>query len=157
MGRVKLCMFLAVLFLAGCATTNTTKSADLEQQGLKNQLTVLEAQVKDKDQQIAYLQEALDKESKEKAVLAEQSNALQGQSKTSMPKGSIKQVQLALKKAGYDPGPRDGRVGSRTRKAIRHFQQDKKLPITGKVDKETWTELMSYLEQKSAIKNSETE
>jgi len=46
----------------------------------------------------------------------------------------VAQVQRSLKRAGYDPGPVDGRLGPATRAAIRHFQRDNGLPETGEVD-----------------------
>jgi len=49
----------------------------------------------------------------------------------------IQDVQNALSDSGYDPGDRDGHMGWRTREAIRDFQRDQGLPVTGEVDYET--------------------
>ncbi len=46
----------------------------------------------------------------------------------------VKQIQQALINAGYAPGPVDGRMGQRTRAAIRSFQQDKGIVETGSID-----------------------
>jgi hypothetical protein len=46
----------------------------------------------------------------------------------------IRQAQYALSDMGYDPGNYDGRIGWRTREAIRNFQRDENLPITGELD-----------------------
>jgi len=43
-------------------------------------------------------------------------------------------VQAALAERGYDPGPANGRAGSKTRAAIRKFQADRNLPPTGIID-----------------------
>ncbi|GEM_PF-121824 len=43
----------------------------------------------------------------------------------------ILKIQEALTALGYDPGPVDGLLGSRTRTAIRAFQADYDLPVTG--------------------------
>ncbi|MCI0430007.1 MAG: peptidoglycan-binding protein [Rhodospirillales bacterium] len=40
-------------------------------------------------------------------------------------------IQDRLARAGYDPGPIDGRFGSRTQGALMAFQRDSALPITG--------------------------
>jgi hypothetical protein len=40
-------------------------------------------------------------------------------------------VQRALAQNGYDPGPADGLMGMRTRRAIRKFQQDHGLKVDG--------------------------
>lgn len=41
-------------------------------------------------------------------------------------------IQMALKKLGYSIGDVDGKVGSKTRKAIKKFQSSEGLPINGK-------------------------
>lgn len=46
-------------------------------------------------------------------------------------------LQLKLKKAGYFYGRADGLFGRTTEDAVRLLQQDKKLPVTGEVDKRT--------------------
>jgi peptidoglycan hydrolase-like protein with peptidoglycan-binding domain len=42
-------------------------------------------------------------------------------------------VQQALTAKGYRPGPVDGVLGPRTREAIRRYQRDYGLPVTGQV------------------------
>ena len=44
-------------------------------------------------------------------------------------------VQTALADLGYYNGPIDGIVGSGTRRAVRAFQRDKGLPVTGRIDR----------------------
>jgi hypothetical protein len=56
-----------------------------------------------------------------------------------------RKVQKALKKAGLDPGPMDGKMGRLTTEAIRAFQRDNNLPETGRADKATWDLLRKYL------------
>jgi peptidoglycan hydrolase-like protein with peptidoglycan-binding domain len=46
-----------------------------------------------------------------------------------------RQIQLALKRRGYDPGPVDGLMGRRTSNAIRAFQADHGLAVTGMVSR----------------------
>lgn len=46
----------------------------------------------------------------------------------------IRKAQDLLSKLGYEPGPIDGLMGRKTRKAIVNFQQDFGLPETGEVD-----------------------
>ena len=45
----------------------------------------------------------------------------------------IEDLQHALRELGYEPGPIDGILGTRTRAAIRAFQIDRGLPVTGEV------------------------
>ena len=56
-----------------------------------------------------------------------------------------RKVQKALKKAGLDPGPVDGRMGRLTTEAVRAFQRDNNLPETGRANKATWDLLKKYL------------
>jgi len=46
----------------------------------------------------------------------------------------MKQIQMALKERGYDPGPIDGMWGSKSSAALKRFEKDNKLPADGKLD-----------------------
>jgi hypothetical protein len=54
----------------------------------------------------------------------------------------IKTLQQELKRAGYDPGDADGKMGPATRRALRRFQEDRGLPPTGDLDIPTLTKLL---------------
>lgn len=60
-------------------------------------------------------------------------------------------IQSALKSAGYYDGEVDGKIGPKTRDAIRAFQRDHNLKADGVCGKKTWEQLKSYLSS-SAIK-----
>jgi peptidoglycan hydrolase-like protein with peptidoglycan-binding domain len=62
----------------------------------------------------------------------------------------VREIQLALKAAGFDPGPVDGQLGTRTKTAIRDFQTANGLMADGKVGPKTWGKLESYLNQASS-------
>lgn len=53
-------------------------------------------------------------------------------------------IQSALKKAGYYQGTIDGKVGSRTKQAIRDFQRDQGLEADGVCGRQTWARLKSF-------------
>ncbi len=53
----------------------------------------------------------------------------------------VKDAQRALKKAGYDVGRADGRVGPRTKAAIEKYQQDNGITASGKLDADTLSKL----------------
>lgn len=45
-----------------------------------------------------------------------------------------KQIQEALRDQGYNPGPIDGRWGSKSAAALKRFERDHNLPADGKLD-----------------------
>lgn len=49
----------------------------------------------------------------------------------------VKEAQWTLRDRGYSPGPIDGILGSRTREALRRYQKDENLPVTGWLDADT--------------------
>jgi len=61
--------------------------------------------------------------------------------------GRIKEVQLALDRAGFSPGPADGKLGPRTQAAIRDFQRAIELKPDGKIGSQTWAKLKDYTEE----------
>lgn len=56
-------------------------------------------------------------------------------------RASIRSVQQALNERGYDAGPADGIMGGKTRDAIRTFQSDANLPLSGTITQETLVQL----------------
>lgn len=55
----------------------------------------------------------------------------------------VRDVQIALRDAGFDPGPIDGIMGPRTRTALSDFQEAQGLPATGKLDAATQQQLLA--------------
>ncbi len=53
----------------------------------------------------------------------------------------VAQAQRQLVALGYQPGPRDGKIGKGTIKALKEFHQDSNFPETGQVDEQTLTTL----------------
>jgi peptidoglycan hydrolase-like protein with peptidoglycan-binding domain len=54
----------------------------------------------------------------------------------------IQSLQRELKRAGYDPGVADGKMGPTTRRALRRFQEAHGLSPTGDPDIPTLTKLL---------------
>ena len=136
MKRVAAISTVAILgfVLAGCATTHKQNT---EVEGLKNQVSTLEEQLRARDQEIANLKEELAKAPVEVKVCEE-----------SVVKRSPKSIQTALRNAGFYNGPIDGRLGKQTREAIRAFQKASNLKVDGRVGPKTWQALKVYLEKK---------
>jgi len=60
-----------------------------------------------------------------------------------------KDIQLALKNAGFYNGQIDGKIGKKTKKAIREFQKANGLKADGKVGLKTKDLLSRYLSQET--------
>ena len=141
-----LILFVFLITLTGCATGG--KQKDLELQGLKNQISVLEAQIQSKDEEINSLREALTKATtEEKTGLPKKTGKKKviGEVKSHP---NVKQIQVALQNASYNPGSIDGHMGKQTRDAIKAFQKANNLREDGKVGRKTWDLLKEYLYKK---------
>jgi localization factor PodJL len=55
----------------------------------------------------------------------------------------VSRIQTLLSQRGFEPGPADGMMGSRTAGAIEAFQREVGLPVTGKPDLEVLSALQS--------------
>lgn len=58
---------------------------------------------------------------------------------------NVRLVQTLLKKAGFDPGNIDGRMGPKTRAAVEKFQKAHQLKVDGKVGYQTLTKLAVFI------------
>ena len=132
---------LIVFFISGCATTRPKR---LETQDPQSQITTLQTQLQAKDQEIQDLHAQL--ESGQQSLSNNFASSV-GSDKLNLlrvPGVSAMDVQQSLLKAGFDPGPADGRLGKKTRKAIKAFQRKHHLTVDGVVGDKTWSVLRSY-------------
>lgn len=60
-------------------------------------------------------------------------------------KASTREIQRALKNAGFYQGNVDGKMGPMTKNAVKEFQRVHGLKDDGVVGKQTWAKLSSYL------------
>jgi peptidoglycan hydrolase-like protein with peptidoglycan-binding domain len=149
--RNKIIAFMVVTALAvsvsGCATTS--KKSDLEIQDLKTQVNSLQTELQSKDDEISALRESLSKTTEEKyaasGTRSETGSVSRDTAKDVKVRFTVKQLQTALKNAGYDPGAVDGKMGKQTREAIKSFQKANGLSPDGVVGKRTWSLLKEYL------------
>ncbi|MDP3041149.1 MAG: peptidoglycan-binding domain-containing protein [Candidatus Omnitrophota bacterium] len=129
---------VVIFGLSGCATVN--KNEALLNQGLRNKVLALEAQLSEKDNEINSLKESI-------------TTSNQGVNSGAQDTGEVKRVdtkliQTALKNAGYFQGSVDGRMGRKTRLAVKEFQKANNLHVDGRVGKNTWIALKEYLDKK---------
>lgn len=64
-------------------------------------------------------------------------------------KPTTREIQQALKNAGFYQGPIDGKMGPQTHDAIKEFQRIHGLTDDGVVGKQTWAKLRSYADLSS--------
>ena len=60
-------------------------------------------------------------------------------------KPANKEIQIALRNAGFYKGKIDGDIGTMSRKAIQEFQAENNLAVDGRVGPKTWSVLKKYL------------
>ena len=125
---------LLVVFLSGCATTRKTQDNQVQQ--LRNRINSLEAELQSKDEEISSLESEL-KELKSSDIRKTKDSRVLHL--------SLRQIQTALKSAGFYKGPIDGKTGSQTKEAIKAFQKANNLKPDGIVGKRTAEKLSKYL------------
>lgn len=139
---------LAAFIISGCGTT--PKKVQAEVTGIKARVETLESRVESVET----------KQAEVERTAAEQAQALEDLKASSAPqaksnisvksrddtRGSrMKDIQQALKKAGYYDGKIDGVKGKGTKKAIKDFQKANGLMADGMVGSRTWDLLSRYL------------
>lgn len=128
-------LIVPALFAAGCATARPRKAPE---QDLNAQVSELQGQLQQKDQQIQELEAQL---ASQERSLTDSQDFSSGSKKSAIIRVSgvsAADVQRALVRAGFNPGPVDGRIGSQTKKAIKAFQRRNNLHADGIVGEKTW-------------------
>jgi len=145
--------------LAGCAT-GKRKQMEMENQGLRNQVTVLQSQVQSKDEELNSLRDQLAKSNEvtttKEVTIVKRSGKNKGYLARKSGSKEI-EIQKALKNAGFDPGAIDGKISKQTVSAIKDFQKANHLKVTGKVNRRTWMHLKAYLNKERRIKANKVE
>lgn len=131
-------ILVAAAALTGCATTRARHAAETDNAA---QIAALQNEVQAKDQQIQDLQYQL--QNKQNTMEPSFSGSAHRSSAINAAGVSPMDVQQALVRAGYDPGPADGHVGKKTRRAIKQFQRKHGLTADGVVGEKTWALLKS--------------
>ena len=131
--RAVLYVFLAIGFV-GCATM---KKDTVSNEQLEMRISDLERKVEEKDGQIQTLEAKLEETHRTTEVRA---------ARRSTGRAGTKEVQAALKNAGFYTGNVDGKMGKMTKSAIIEFQKANQLKADGVVGQQTWTKLSEHAE-----------
>lgn len=146
--------FCVVIFLAfllnGCAGAKIKQ--DQEIGILKTQVQQLENEIQLRDKKQKETEKLLENEKQMRLSLEEQLKQKEEASEFISLRGDYKysrdfviKIQSALKNAGFDPGPIDGKMGERTKKAVVEFQKTNALEPDGIVGRKTWSKLQGFL------------
>lgn len=130
-----LVLFLAI-FGSGCATLeyqNKIESLEGQADSLKGQAEQLQTENTALRDKIVALEKALSESAKNQKVVLRVPTA--------------RDIQAALKNAGFYEGEIDGAIGSKTKAAIMKFQEANGLNPDGSVGSRTWEKLSEYLKQ----------
>ena len=135
-----LAVISVVLVATGCATTRPKPAAP----DANAQITAMQTQLQAKDQEIQDLRYQLD--SRQQSLSNNFSSGGSSDKKNMLRAAGVTPIELqkALLRAGYDPGPVDGRLGKKTRSAVKAFQKKNGLTADGVVGEKTWATLKSY-------------
>lgn len=140
-------LLVAVLFLAGCASTGR-RSGDMQVQRLQEEAIKLREDIRQKDEKISYLEGRINKIQSQESSHAREEKAASGRAKERLADPvnmTTKEIQAALKKAGFYKGPIDGKMEKETKKATSDFQKANGLKADGIAGKQTCLKLRKYL------------
>ncbi len=127
---------ILVLSLAGCAST---KSGKPKKKDIKGRVEALETRVDD-----------LEQKQTGSVMIEEQVSITESAKSQSVSSGvtmSKREIQTALKNAGYYTGNIDGVMGPKTKQAVMDFQSAKGLKVDGVVGSQTSKALGKYLNE----------
>ncbi|MBU1726524.1 MAG: peptidoglycan-binding protein [Candidatus Omnitrophica bacterium] len=154
MRKISALLIFPVL-LAGCVSTRSlndiqSRVDSLESKSQQTESAIVSLRQGQEKLQANYAEQAQlvqkiqDEQKKAKDLLMK---AAQARPKANMP--DAKEIQSALKNAGFYKGEIDGAIGEKTKEAIRSFQSANDLNPDGVVGSRTWSALTKYLEERN--------
>lgn len=143
------CVAMVALFVvSGCGTSQ--KKAASEVTGIKTRVETLESRIEgveskqaEAERMTAEQAQALDELKSSKASRVDTNISVKPREGSRS--GRTKDIQQALKIAGFYTGKVDGVKGKSTKKAIKEFQKANGLKTDGVVGHRTWELLSNYL------------
>jgi murein L,D-transpeptidase YcbB/YkuD len=147
-----------VLLLVGCSTVSSKRLNSLETKvgaleakvdSVEQRQSAIEGQTGESRESVGYLKGKVDSRGPSTVVVTgAQGNEgyLYKSGKKSL---THKDIQFALKNAGFYNGPIDGKIGKNSKKAIKEFQKANGLKADGIVGPKTRDLLLQYLTQET--------
>ncbi|MDD2702549.1 MAG: peptidoglycan-binding protein [Candidatus Omnitrophica bacterium] len=143
-----------IFMLSGCVSTQEMRS-------LQSKVSSLEMDLRDEQESSAQLKssfqsmdEVIKNQQEVNRLLQQELDAARKKIDGMEDKGGVKMpggkdIQTALKNAGFYQGEIDGVIGSETKEAIKKFQAANGLTADGMVGSRTWMLLSRYLAEKA--------
>jgi len=158
MGNKWWVIFPISFLIAGCSTVSNKRLNSLEMKvgtleakvdSVEQRQSAIEGQTGESRESVGYLKGKVDSRGPSTVVVT----GLKGNEgylyKTGNRSLAHKDIQLALKNAGFYNGHIDGKIGKSTKKAIREFQKTNGLKADGIVGSKTKDLLLQYLTQEA--------
>lgn len=145
--KLKYFLIPLILFLfvcGGCASLSKNKKALSE---LEEKVSNLEERTQKIEEGQDRLQKMVSDQTKIQKEILNKLEVLEGKGVGKEVEGipSNKDIQTALKNAGFYNDEIDGKIGTKTRQAIMEFQEQNGLKVDGVVGKNTWDLLSRFL------------
>ena len=147
-------IILAAFSISGCGTSQ--KKVQSEVTGIKTRVETLESRVEgveskqaDVERMTAEQAQAID--DLKTVKISHPDTNISVKPREGARAGRMKDIQQALKNAGYYDGMIDGVKGKVTKRAIKDFQKSNGLKADGVVGRKTWNQLSGYLSSASAV------
>jgi hypothetical protein len=137
-GKRALAVIACVSILAGCESVPEVPSFSEMGEGISNTYSKVEAGIR---QQYKETFNSPDEPPDSETVSSEGDDYL-----VKLSRADVRRLQTRLAKLGYRSGPVDGVLGSKTTSAIKRYQREHDLPVTGKVS----SNFLAHVEAKSA-------
>lgn len=141
--------------LTGCSTVSSKRLNNLETKvstleakvdSVEQRQSAIEGQTGESRESVGYLKGKVDSRGPSTVVVTGNEGYLYKTGKKSL---THKDIQFALKNAGFYNGTIDGKIGKNTKKAIREFQKTNGLKADGIVGPKTKDLLLQYLTQET--------
>lgn len=139
-------VLLTVCVISGCSTV--PKKVQAEVSDIKTRVDTLETRVEGVETKAAEVERMSSEQARALEDMRSQpilTNFSTKDRTASSSIGSVRDIQLCLKNAGFYGGKIDGVKGKQTKRAIKDFQESNGLKVDGVVGSKTWKTLSKYM------------